>query len=62
MQFVVERNIFGISTIGVGWILIAFALTGLSILAVYYILHDIWINEISRACDDEDELEATETI
>lgn len=57
MQFVIERTLFGIHTNELGWILIAIAVTGLSILAIYYILHDIWLQDIQRSCEDETETE-----
>ena len=57
MQFVIERTLFGLNMNEIGWIFIAISLTGISLLALGYLLHDIWLCDIERSCEDETEFQ-----
>ena len=54
MQFVVERQLFGLHMIDIGWLFITIALTGLGILTLWYILYGIWLNDIKKSCEREE--------
>lgn len=60
MQFVVERQLFGMSMFEIGWIFISISLTGIMVMCIAYLLYGIWYDDIQRSCEDETEFETTE--
>ena len=54
MQFVVERQLFGLSMFEIGWIFISISLTGIMVMCIAYLLYGIWLDDIQRSCERED--------
>ncbi len=62
MQFVTERQLFGMSMFEIGWIFISISLTGLTVMAIAYLLYGIWYDDIQRSCEREEAEFNTEDI